>query len=196
MAWPRCLTACHAELKITEVIYMVLSGMPFLFDSMTVSCSTNLLLCVLATGRKTPCTCRAIGGLSLFAQPAHRYLTMLRGGWRVKGKVSVKHMPFQHRILSTTARLGVVMVAGMVRPGPPRSMAWWVVIGWFYCWWLLAAVRRESEAGEKAMGPSMRYGSGARPPQSVGKHVSPRLSRLTPFLFLCPLLPSSSTLPA
>jgi hypothetical protein len=79
-----------------------------------------------------------------------------------KGKPSKKHMPFQHRILST-ARLGVVMVAGMVTPGPQRSMAWWVVIGRFYCWWLL-----EWERGSwgKSDGPAMGQRDTARESQT------------------------------
>ena len=108
------LTASHVELKIITKFTCFLACF---LDSMTVSCSTNLLL--LAHARSGPDDQQIV--IIIIAQPAHRYLTMLCALWTesrtetTKGQLSKKHMPFQHRI---TARLGVVMVAGMVRPGP------------------------------------------------------------------------------
>jgi hypothetical protein len=96
-------------------------------------------------------------------------------------------MPFQHRILST-ARLGVVMVAGMVRPGPQRSMAWWVVIGWFYCWWLLAG---ERFVGRKRWAREIRLGRPDLDQRCVGKHVSYRLAELLELVCLFRVLLSS-----
>jgi hypothetical protein len=50
-------------------------------------------------------------------------------------------MPFQHRILSYYCKIGCRNGRGNGQARPTGPMAWMVVIGWFYCWWLLAAVR-------------------------------------------------------
>jgi hypothetical protein len=161
---------------------------------MTVSCSTNL-----AVG--TPCTCQMPGrwrsAYIVSTACASLFDDVWWIGWMDGGGRGERERESEVGWTGSTCGFKSANCKIGCRNGQGRPTARLAVIGCFYYWWLLAGVR---EAGEKAMGQSIRLG---RPDLDlnvweimfrIASSLSLSLNRLC-LLLSSPLLFSSLFLP-